>query len=215
MGICAAPRWWLKAPMPTAPQYSSPWAGAATTPSTGSCSTIRAILTVNSPLRLTNSRVPSRGSTTQSSRQVWRSAQGAWADSSDRIGMSGVSAVSPSRMTRCDSRSARVRGELSSLCCTVKPASYTRMMAAPARAAMGIRCAAKACRSRIGWYHTHMHTASAVNWSAIDTVLLDMDGTLLDLRFDNWFWLELIPSRYAAANGLSQEQTQGLLAPKF
>ncbi|MES2603321.1 MAG: haloacid dehalogenase, partial [Pseudomonadota bacterium] len=25
-----------------------------------------------------------------------------------------------------------------------------------------------------------------VNWSAIDTVLFDMDGTLLDLRFDNF-----------------------------
>ena len=26
-----------------------------------------------------------------------------------------------------------------------------------------------------------------------------MDGTLLDLRFDNYFWLELVPERYAAA----------------
>jgi FMN phosphatase YigB (HAD superfamily) len=55
----------------------------------------------------------------------------------------------------------------------------------------------------------------AVDWSAIDTVLLDMDGTLLDLRFDNWFWQELIPRRYAAANGLSEAETRGLLAPKF
>ncbi len=60
-----------------------------------------------------------------------------------------------------------------------------------------------------------MHNLPAVDWSAIDTVLLDMDGTLLDLRFDNWFWQELIPRRYAAANGLSQAQTHGLLAPKF
>ncbi|HME39443.1 MAG TPA: GMP/IMP nucleotidase [Steroidobacteraceae bacterium] len=60
-----------------------------------------------------------------------------------------------------------------------------------------------------------MHTAPALDWSAIDTVLLDMDGTLLDLRFDNWFWQELIPRRYAAANGLELEATQGLLAPKF
>ncbi len=37
-----------------------------------------------------------------------------------------------------------------------------------------------------------------VNWSAIDTVLLDMDGTLLDLHFDNHFWLEFLPVRYAA-----------------
>jgi HAD superfamily hydrolase (TIGR01509 family) len=60
-----------------------------------------------------------------------------------------------------------------------------------------------------------MHASPAVDWSAIDTVLLDMDGTLLDLRFDNWFWLELIPRRYAAANGLSAAETQELLAPKF
>jgi 5'-nucleotidase len=60
-----------------------------------------------------------------------------------------------------------------------------------------------------------MPTSSAVAWEDVDTVLLDMDGTLLDLRFDNWFWLALIPSRYAAANGLSVEEAQALLAPKF
>ncbi len=60
-----------------------------------------------------------------------------------------------------------------------------------------------------------MHTDSAVDWSAIDTVLLDMDGTLLDLRFDNWFWQELIPRRYAAAKGLDLEETRRVLAPWF
>jgi 5'-nucleotidase len=60
-----------------------------------------------------------------------------------------------------------------------------------------------------------MHDKAAVDWSVIDTVLLDMDGTLLDLRFDTWFWQELIPSRYAAANGLQLEETRGLLGPKF
>ena len=60
-----------------------------------------------------------------------------------------------------------------------------------------------------------MHLSPAVEWSAVDTVLLDMDGTLLDLRFDNWFWQELIPSRYAAANGLSHAEAAGELAPKF
>jgi GMP/IMP 5'-nucleotidase len=54
-----------------------------------------------------------------------------------------------------------------------------------------------------------------IDWSQIDTVLLDMDGTLLDLRFDNWFWQELIPRRYAAANGLTPPDASEFLKPKF
>lgn len=38
---------------------------------------------------------------------------------------------------------------------------------------------------------------TAMNWTDIDTVLLDMDGTLLDLRFDNYFWQEHLPAMYA------------------
>jgi putative hydrolase of the HAD superfamily len=38
-------------------------------------------------------------------------------------------------------------------------------------------------------------------WHDIDTVLLDMDGTLLDLHFDNHFWLEHLPQRYAELHG--------------
>ena len=37
-------------------------------------------------------------------------------------------------------------------------------------------------------------------WSRIHTVFLDMDGTLLDLHFDNHFWLEHLPRRYAELN---------------
>ena len=44
-----------------------------------------------------------------------------------------------------------------------------------------------------------------VPWSEIDTLLLDMDGTLLDLAFDNFFWLELVPGEFAKANGLSPD----------
>lgn len=40
-----------------------------------------------------------------------------------------------------------------------------------------------------------------INWQAIDTVLLDMDGTLLDLHFDSHFWLEHLPRRYAEIHG--------------
>lgn len=47
------------------------------------------------------------------------------------------------------------------------------------------------------------------------TVLLDMDGTLLDLRFDNWFWQELVPQRWGEARGLPLEQAQRELYPVF
>jgi 5'-nucleotidase len=42
-----------------------------------------------------------------------------------------------------------------------------------------------------------------VEWQEIDTVLLDMDGTLLDLHFDNHFWLEYVPQQFADARGIS------------
>ena len=47
-----------------------------------------------------------------------------------------------------------------------------------------------------------------IDWTAIDTVLLDMDGTLLDLNFDNYFWLEYLPQRYAEEFGLDPEQAR-------
>jgi len=37
----------------------------------------------------------------------------------------------------------------------------------------------------------------------IETLMLDMDGTLLDLAFDNWMWLEHIPAAYADRHGLA------------
>ena len=44
-----------------------------------------------------------------------------------------------------------------------------------------------------------------LNWSQIETVLLDMDGTLLDLHFDNYFWQEHLPSRYAEIKSLDPQ----------
>ncbi len=52
-----------------------------------------------------------------------------------------------------------------------------------------------------------------LNWQQIDTVLLDMDGTLLDLCFDNQFWLEHLPSALAAKEGVSLEQGKAKLMP--
>jgi putative hydrolase of the HAD superfamily len=46
-----------------------------------------------------------------------------------------------------------------------------------------------------------------IDWSAIDTVLLDMDGTLLDLHFDNFFWVTYLPRRYAEQHGLCPEES--------
>ncbi len=40
-----------------------------------------------------------------------------------------------------------------------------------------------------------------LNWNTIDTVLLDMDGTLLDLHFDNHFWVDYLPQCYARQHG--------------
>jgi putative hydrolase of the HAD superfamily len=45
--------------------------------------------------------------------------------------------------------------------------------------------------------------SALLDWSLIDTVLLDMDGTLLDLNFDNHFWQRHLPRRYAEARGLT------------
>jgi putative hydrolase of the HAD superfamily len=54
-----------------------------------------------------------------------------------------------------------------------------------------------------------------VDWERIDIVLVDMDGTLLDLAFDNYFWLELVPEHYAKLNGCSLEDARVRLAPRF
>lgn len=54
-----------------------------------------------------------------------------------------------------------------------------------------------------------------LNWQAIDTVLLDMDGTLLDLHFDNHFWLEHLPTRYAMIHRKPQASCREQLHKRF
>ncbi|HZS11256.1 MAG TPA: haloacid dehalogenase-like hydrolase, partial [Nitrospirales bacterium] len=48
-------------------------------------------------------------------------------------------------------------------------------------------------------------------WAEIDDVLLDMDGTLLDRHFDNFFFEEELPRRYAAMHKLSFEDARDRL----
>ncbi|MGI5310160.1 GMP/IMP nucleotidase [Rheinheimera sp. WS51] len=54
-----------------------------------------------------------------------------------------------------------------------------------------------------------------LHWSEIDTVLLDMDGTLLDLHFDNYFWQYYLPKRWAQTSGISEESAQQQLAQEY
>ena len=45
--------------------------------------------------------------------------------------------------------------------------------------------------------------------------MLDMDGTVLDLAYDNFMWLTHVPDRYAEANGVSPEEARNLLYAEF
>lgn len=54
-----------------------------------------------------------------------------------------------------------------------------------------------------------------IEWRAIDTVLLDMDGTLLDRHFDDYFWLRFVPENYALTFGGSIEAAQKKLHAMF
>jgi putative hydrolase of the HAD superfamily len=56
---------------------------------------------------------------------------------------------------------------------------------------------------------------SVIDWNSIDTVLVDMDGTLLDLNFDNRFWREIVPQSYARLHGMSLSEARESLAPRF
>src|SRR5438105_15204699 len=61
---------------------------------------------------------------------------------------------------------------------------------------------------------TRLH-ASFPDWDRIHTVLVDMDGTLLDLRFDNYFWLEYLPQHYGQIHGMTLQDALQELQPRF
>lgn len=53
------------------------------------------------------------------------------------------------------------------------------------------------------------------SWSQIDTVLLDMDGTLLDKYFDDYFWEEYVPEVFALENGLTPIEARKELLKRY
>lgn len=64
-------------------------------------------------------------------------------------------------------------------------------------------------------HHSIANQNAMLDWNTIDTVFLDMDGTLLDLRFDNHFWLEHVPLRFAEARGLPLEDAKADLMGRY
>jgi len=57
--------------------------------------------------------------------------------------------------------------------------------------------------------------APAIQWDDVDTVLLDMDGTLLDLNYDNVLWSERLPERFASHHGLAPAAARDTLERHF
>jgi len=54
-----------------------------------------------------------------------------------------------------------------------------------------------------------------ISWDRVETVLLDMDGTLLDLHYDNHFWHEHVPHRYAERHGLDPATAKTELQARY
>lgn len=54
-----------------------------------------------------------------------------------------------------------------------------------------------------------------IDWNDIDTVLLDMDGTLLDLHYDNRFWLQHLPRHYARHHEVAPAEAEARLQALF
>ena len=56
---------------------------------------------------------------------------------------------------------------------------------------------------------------NTIDWTQIDTVFLDMDGTLMDLAFDNYFWHEYVPQVYSKAKNIDHKKAKELLVAMY
>lgn len=53
------------------------------------------------------------------------------------------------------------------------------------------------------------------SWQDVETVFLDLDGTLLDRYFDDYFWEQYVPRSYAAKEAISYEQARNHLLETY
>jgi len=56
-----------------------------------------------------------------------------------------------------------------------------------------------------------MNNSRSLEWAQIETVFLDMDGTLMDLAFDNYFWHEYVPQIYSKNKNIDEVESKQLL----
>ncbi|MFA4819667.1 MAG: HAD-IA family hydrolase [Candidatus Aenigmatarchaeota archaeon] len=54
-----------------------------------------------------------------------------------------------------------------------------------------------------------------IDWANIDTVLLDMDGTLIDQHYEDYFWETLAPKAYAKKNKITLKKSREILFSKY
>ncbi|MRT12523.1 GMP/IMP nucleotidase [Enterobacteriaceae bacterium RIT711] len=54
-----------------------------------------------------------------------------------------------------------------------------------------------------------------IAWQDVDTVLLDMDGTLLDLAFDSHFWQKLVPETVSEQRNITLDEAHQLIASEY
>ena len=62
---------------------------------------------------------------------------------------------------------------------------------------------------------TQTKLTAKIDWQLVDYVLLDMDGTLLDLHFDNYFWKNTVIEQYATKHDLTLKQCEQQLSVRF
>ncbi len=59
------------------------------------------------------------------------------------------------------------------------------------------------------------HIKDALYSKEITHILLDMDGTLLDKYFDDYFWMHLVPEKYAEKHGITFGRAKEELFEKY